>query len=291
MSLMRTSRASRDSFQKKIFTWWTHHRRDLPWRRTRDPYRIMVSEVMLQQTQVLRVLPKYAEFIEAFPTVNALAQATPADVLRIWKGMGYNRRALYLHKAAKIIVEKFHNQLPISQQQLSKLPGLGTYTARAILVFAYKQEVPLIDTNIRQIITHFFFNDVPQKESVIEAVARQLIPSGKSWEWHQALMDYGAMELKNVNFKLKTFKKIAKPFRESNRYFRGRIIDGLRDGSAQQKELIEDFTRLYGKSVSFIGGVIASLIKDGLIERTSHGILRLPTNDSDSDSDSDTGIF
>lgn len=276
MSLMRISRASRDSFQKKIFTWWTHHRRDLPWRRTRDPYRIMVSEVMLQQTQVLRVLPKYAEFIEAFPTVNALAQATPADVLRIWKGMGYNRRALYLHKAARIIVEKFHNQLPISEQLLSKLPGLGTYTARAILVFAYKQNVSLVDTNIRQIITHFFFNDVSQKESIIEAVARQLIPSGKSWEWHQALMDYGAMELKNVNFKLKTFKKIAKPFRESNRYFRGRIIDRLREGDITQKKLTQEFEKKYTKPAVFFQSILRGLEADGLITRSKTGIISLP---------------
>lgn len=248
----------------------------------------MVSEVMLQQTQVLRVLPKYAEFIEAFPTVKALAMATPADVLRIWKGMGYNRRALYLHTAAKIIVEQFHNQLPISEQQLSKLPGLGTYTARAILVFAYKQEVPLVDTNIRQIITHFFFANQPQKASIIEAVARQLIPQGKSWEWHQALMDYGALRLSRARRgfaqgKRSSIRKV--PFRDSNRFYRGRIIDRLREGEAKEQELIGECISASGKSKTFMAGIISGLIKDGLAQRAFPGILRLPTRDSDSDSD------
>lgn len=264
------------SFQKMILTWWQSHQRNLPWRRTHDPYRIMVSEVMLQQTQVSRVLPKYKEFLRAFPTVVDLAKATPAHVLRVWKGMGYNRRALYLHHAAKIIVEQYQGQFPVSEQQLSKLPGLGTYTARAILVFAYKQEVPLVDTNIRQIITHFFFDDVRQKESVIETVAQQLLPKGKSWEWHQALMDYNAVAMSKLKTQMSKRKKKTIPFRESNRFFRGRIIDRLREGEVKEQELIGECISAYGKTRSFMRGIIASLIKDGLIERTSHGVLRLP---------------
>lgn len=231
---------------------------------------------MLQQTQVLRVLPKYAEFIEAFPTVKALAHASPAEVLRVWRGMGYNRRALYLHRAAKAIVSEYHGSFPISEQELAKLSGLGTYTARAILVFAYCQEVPLVDTNIRQIITHFFFNDSPQREFVIEAAARQLLPKGKSWEWHQALMDYNAIAMSKFKTQMSKLKKRTLRFRESNRFYRGRVIDRLRDGSAQQKELVEKFISLYGKPRSFTSGIIASLIKDGLIERTSRITLRLP---------------
>lgn len=263
------------SFQHKIFSWWTTHNRDLPWRHTRDPYEIMVSEVMLQQTQVLRVLPKYAEFIEAFPTVSILAKTTPADVLRIWKGMGYNRRALYLQKASKVIVVIYHGKFPVSEKELVKLPGLGIYTARAILVFAYGQEVPLVDTNIRQIITHFFFKDQPQKESIIEEVAKQLVPLGKSWEWHQALMDFGALAMTNIQYPM-TNRKKQKPFKDSNRYYRGRMIDRLRDGEVQQDKLIEECVCLYGKPRSHINSIIASLIKDGLIEFPSHGILRLP---------------
>ena len=179
----------RKKFQAYIFAWWKTHRRDLPWRHTHDPYKILVSEVMLQQTQVSRVLPKYREFIQAYPTVKDLARASNSDVLKIWKGMGYNRRALYLKKAAEI------GEFPKSEGELVKLPGLGTYTARAILVFAYRKNVAMVDTNIRQIITHFFFHDAPQKDKIIQNIADQLVPKGKSWEWHQALMDYGALAL------------------------------------------------------------------------------------------------
>lgn len=268
-----------------IFTWWAGHQRDLPWRSTRDPYRIMVSEVMLQQTQVHRVVPKYEEFIKAFPTLETLAQASPAYVLRVWKGMGYNRRALYLHKAAKIIVEEYHGKFPVSEQDLVKLPGLGKYTARAILVFAYKQDVPLVDTNIRQIITFFIFKNKPQKESVIQDVARQLLPKGKSWQWHQALMDFGTIELSKINRSKRRDvptgtshnRRNAVPFRDSDRFFRGRIIDRLREGEVQQEKIIEEYISLYGKSRRFMCGIIASLIKDGLTQQASHGILRLPT--------------
>ena len=112
--IAQLSQKTIDSFQAMIWSWWSVNRRDLPWRHTRDPYRIMVSEVMLGQTQVLRVIPKYAEFIKTFSTVEMLAQATPAHVLRIWKGMGYNRRALYLANTAKMIVDVYHGKFPLS---------------------------------------------------------------------------------------------------------------------------------------------------------------------------------
>ena len=266
------------SFQHKIFSWWTTHKRDLPWRHTRDPYRIMISEVMLQQTQVLRVLPKYREFIERFPTVVDLAKATSADVLRIWKGMGYNRRALYLHRTAKIICDQYNGHFPINYELLTTLPGLGTYTARAILVFAFKQEVPLVDTNIRQIITHFFFNDQPQKESVIEEVARQLVPSGKSWEWHQALMDYGALRLARARSGslIKASRRTSVPFKDSNRFFRGRIIDRLREGDIRESKLASEFKKKYGKSDDFLKSILQELEADGLISRSKAGIISLP---------------
>lgn len=266
------------SFQHKIFGWWATHKRDLPWRHTRDPYKIMVSEVMLQQTQVLRVTAKYAEFIERFPTVIDLAKATPAEVLRIWKGMGYNRRALYLHKSAKAIVEIYHGIFPVSERELVKLPGLGTYTARALLVFAYEQEVPLVDTNIRQIITHFFFKDQPQKESVIEDAAGQLVPKGKSWQWHQALMDYGALRLAHARSGslTKVSRRTSIPFKDSNRFYRGRIIDRLREEEVSEKELLKEFTKRYSKPKVLFSAIIASLLSDGLIERVKRGTLQLP---------------
>lgn len=283
---MKLSKKQITSFRQKIFLWWPPHRRDLPWRHTRDPYRIMVSEVMLQQTQVLRVIDKYNEFIEAFPTVKDLAQASPAQILRIWKGMGYNRRALYLRSSAQIICDQYNGQIPNNYELLTRLPGLGTYTARAIMVFAYGQEVPLVDTNIRQIITHFFFSNQAQGlalmgrkgralEKDIEDIARQLIPPGKSWEWHQALMDYGAIAMTNIQIPI-TNKKKQKPFKDSNRYYRGRIVDRLREGEAQEKEFLEECASAYGKSKKFLVGILDGLIKEGLIERTRRGVLRLP---------------
>ena len=245
---MKLSKRRIQTFQDFIFLWWEQHKRDLPWRHTHDPYKILVSEVMLQQTQVRRVIPKYAEFIEAYPTANDLARATTADVLRAWKGMGYNRRALYLKRAAEIGRE-------------GKLPGVGKYTACAIGVFAYKKNIACVDTNIRRIITHFFFADTPQKESVIQSVADQLLPKGKSWEWHQALMDYGSLELPKIPGIVKKQKK----FKNSNRYYRGRIVDLLRNSSVKEAVLLKDF------SPSIIDG----LLRDGLIVR-KNGLLALP---------------
>ena len=251
-------------FQNLIFDWWEVNKRDLPWRHTRDPYKILVSEVMLQQTQVARVLSKYEEFLYFFPDVFTLARASTAKVLKAWKGMGYNRRALYLHKTAKIIVEQYHGEFPDTETKLTQLPGLGTYTARAVLVFAYGKDVAAVDTNIRQIITHFFFHDVGQKPAAIQKIADKLVPAGKSWEWHQALMDYGSLEM--PKFKIKKIKKSGGiPFKETNRYFRGRIIDRLREKSIDEKNLLKDFSKK----------IIESLIKDGLVVRKK-GKLQLP---------------
>lgn len=263
-------------FQHHIFTWWKTHMRDLPWRHTHDPYRILLSEIMLQQTQVSRGLPKYLEFIRGYPTVSDLAHAPVSGVLKLWKGMGYNRRALYLHASAKKILSDFNGIFPQTEQELLSLPGLGTYTARAVLVFAYRQDIAMVDTNIRQIITHFFFKDVKQPEKTIQEVADRLVPKGKSWEWHQALMDYGAIELVR-NTKDKSRKpRQGKPFRETNRYFRGRIMDLLREKRYTEKDLIFRMTDGYQKDEPFIQAILQSLCKDGLIFRSKAGIISLP---------------
>ncbi len=265
------------AFQQEIFLWWEKNKRDLPWRRTHDPYRIFISEVMLQQTQVLRVIPKYAEFIEAWPDVDTLARASTADVIRVWKGMGYNRRALYLRNTAREIVEKYHGEFPIEAKELVSLPGIGTYTARAILAFAYGVRVALVDTNIRRIITHFFFRDVPQKPSVIEGTAQKLLPVDKAWEWHQALMDYGALQLRDVKVKRpERSRRTTNVFRNSNRFYRGRIMDRLRAGKLRQKELISDMIKQYGKPEGFYLTLLEKLKVEGLITRSSRGIVSLP---------------
>lgn len=257
-----------EAFQKFIFNWWKNNRRDLPWRHTHDPYKILVSEIMLQQTQVVRVIPKYKEFLNVFPTRVGLARASAGDVLRVWKGMGYNRRALYLKKAAQ------QGILPKSETELIKLPGVGKYTARAILVFAYKQNVAAVDTNIRKIIIHYFFNNVPQQDKVIQNMANSLLPKGKSWEWHQALMDYGALAMPNVKSSMLNKKK-AISFAQSNRFYRGKIIDLLRVKNRTDKELLSLLVRTYNKPEIFFRIRIEDLIKEGLVEKL-YDIVQLP---------------
>jgi len=251
-----------------IFKWWKTNRRDLPWRQTRDPYSIAVSEIMLQQTQVSRVLPKYLEFMNIFPTVKELAQSSPGTVLRIWKGMGYNRRALYLHNMAKEIVDVHNGMFPNDDKSLIKLPGLGKYTARAILVFAFGENISCVDTNIRQIITHFFFSDKEQSEKIIQYVADQLVPKGKSWEWHQSLMDFGAMnasEWRHPKYRRRAKKKTI-PFKETDRFIRGKIIDCLRVRQYTNSELVKIITALCEKPVEKIQNILERLKKEDLIE-------------------------
>ncbi len=274
MNHMKLSRQKVRAFETHIFAWWSENRRDLPWRHTRDPYKILVSEVMLQQTQVIRVIPKYTEFIEAFPDIRVLAKASPARVLKIWKGMGYNRRALYLRKTAEVVVASYHDKFPKDEVLLTKLPGVGTYTARALMVFAYGMNVAMVDTNIRQIITHFFFSGRTQKEKTIQTVADQLVPKGKSWEWHQALMDYGALAMTKQKKTMRLVKK-QKPFKDSDRYYRGRIVDLLRLGRLNEKKLITDFMNQYSKERVFFAGIVEGLIRDGLVERRN-GYVSLP---------------
>lgn len=247
----------------------------LPWRRTHDPYKILVSEVMLQQTQVSRVLPKYAEFIEVFPTVFALSKASTGEVLRVWRGMGYNRRSLYLKRCAEMIIKEHKGKFPQTEKEITQLPGVGKYTARAILVFAYKKDVAAVDTNIRQIIEHFIYKNIPQNALEIQTTADKLVPKGKSWEWHQALMDYGALALEKVKGKRKKEEKVGIPFRETNRFFRGRIMDLLREKPWSENELTSEMNLKYDRSEQFIFQIIRGLIRDGLVEKFRSN-LRLP---------------
>ncbi len=271
---MRLPKREITVFQKKIFTWWRKNKRDLPWRHTHDPYRILVSEVMLQQTQVLRVLPIYQAFLATFPTMIDLASASTADVLRAWKGMGYNRRAVYLKKTAETVVRRYDGKFPTEEQSLRELPGVGSYTAAAIQVFAYKRDVAMVDTNIRKIITHLFFNDIPQKEVIILDTARQLVPKGKSWQWHQALMDYGAIELPKLNSPLRS-RKISIPFKLSDRYFRGKILDDLRETQHSMSAIQSKYHKVYALTLQKVRFLLDGLIKDGLIAVTK-GIVHLP---------------
>ncbi len=181
-------------FQNTVWKYYRAHGRDnLPWRKTKDPYKILVSEVMLQQTQVDRVIPFYKNFLKQFPTLHTLAQAPLAKVLIAWQGLGYNRRAKMLHETAKAAVEKHSGKLPKGKEALMQLPGIGPYTAGAVSAFAHNEDGIFIETNIRTVITHYFF---PKKEKVSDAeivpILTKTYPNGKAREWYSALMDYGA---------------------------------------------------------------------------------------------------
>lgn len=234
--------------------------------------------MMLQQTQVSRVVEKYREFLRIFPDINSLAHASTADVIRVWKGLGYNRRAVYLKRAAEVLMNIHNGIFPETENDLKKIPGIGTYTARAVLVFAFRKDIAVVDTNIRKIITEFFYDGIHQKESVIEQKAAQLVPYGKSWEWHQALMDYGALELSKKKGKtLGTTRKEIKaiPFRDTKRFLRGRILDLIRDNPRKQTELIALVTKTYGKDRTQVRIALSDMIREGLLTKQKN-ILQLP---------------
>ena len=183
-------------FQKRIFQWYAAERRDLPWRRTKDPYRILVSEIMLQQTQVARVINKYKQFTRKFPSLRALARASRRQVLITWSGLGYNRRALQLHAAATMVVKKHHGMFPKTRAELLALPGIGEATAGSILAFANRQDALALDVNLKRIIQRFFYGSEyrqPQGAQVIRETGEQTIPAGHGYDWNQALMDFGAL--------------------------------------------------------------------------------------------------
>jgi A/G-specific adenine glycosylase len=214
-------------FQETIYRHYRENPRDLPWRKTKNPYRILISEVMLQQTQVERVIVKYKEFIRAFPNFASLAKAPLQEILRAWQGMGYNRRAVSLKRIARFVTGEFRSKLPSSEDELMKLPGIGKYSASAILAFVFNRPTVFIETNIRRVFIHFFFHD---KENIHDREVLPLIEMtldrSDPREWYYALMDYGVMlkkERENPNRKSAHYRRQA-PFKGSNRQVRGMIL-------------------------------------------------------------------
>lgn len=212
--------------QALVLSWFAMHQRDLPWRKTTDPYAILVSEVMLQQTQVPRVIPKFEAFMAGFPTARALADASPAAVITAWKGLGYNRRALHLQRAASVIANEHGGTLPPDLATIRALPGVGRYTAGAIMNFAFNVDTPAVDVNVERFIDYFFPVRAKRSTNDYYAIAEQLIPAGQARAWLHAVMDYTSA---NLRTRAKNARKPAEPFVGSNRYFRGRILDLLRE--------------------------------------------------------------
>jgi A/G-specific adenine glycosylase len=186
------------AFTSKLLAWYARNARDLPWRRTRDPYRVLVSEVMLQQTQVSRVEQYYPRFLARFPDLDTLASARPRAVREQWEGLGYYARARNLHMAARSVLRRYDGTLPENPEDLQELPGIGRYTAGAVACFAYEKAVPAVDTNVSRVIRRAFLgrttNNGP-RTSAIWSLAESLVPKqGKrAWRFNQAIMELGAV--------------------------------------------------------------------------------------------------
>lgn len=175
---------------ESVFSWITPRLRQLPWRDTRDPWLVLVSEVMLQQTGVHRVLPKWQAFVDEFPRPDDCARAPLGDVLRLWQGLGYPRRARNLHAAATSIVNEHAGVVPSTLDALLDLPGVGPYTARAVLAFAFEADAAVVDTNIARVLARFHGRTLKARDA--QLLADAWVPSGEAWLWNQALMDLGA---------------------------------------------------------------------------------------------------
>jgi len=258
------------AFQATIYAYYVNHGRHLlPWRETDDPYRILVSEIMLQQTQVPRVLQKYEDFMRTFPDFDSLAQASVQQILRVWQGLGYNRRALALWKTAELVVSQYHAVLPAEPAELQKLPGIGPYTAAAIAAFAFNRPVAFIETNIRTVFIHTFFHDQSAvRDREILHLVEQTLDTSNPRRWYYALMDYGAMlkqRYQNPNRRSAQYQKQT-PFKGSNRELRGKILRAL----TQYVSLSErDLIRWLGMEPERVRQVLRELQEEGFVHE--HG--------------------
>ena len=201
--MMKDADKIKNLLDRQLLAWYKRNQRSLPWRKTSDPYRIWISEIMLQQTQVDTVIPYYHRFLKAFPTVSSLARAPLQDVLKVWENLGYYSRARNIHAAARMIVEKFGGQIPDNLEEIKTLPGIGHYTAGAILSIAYGQALPAVDGNVRRILCRLFAIRKPvddaREQKQLQKLAASLIPAKHPGDFNQALMDLGATICKAKN--------------------------------------------------------------------------------------------
>jgi A/G-specific adenine glycosylase len=275
MLLSMITKHKADEFIEGIWEYYhTQGRFDLPWRLPEpdgsfDPYKILVSEIMLQQTQVSRVIPKYESFLLAFPTVESLANAPLGDVVRAWQGLGYNRRAKFLHQAAHRVVHEYAGEFPHTNTELVKLPGVGKNTAGAIMAYAWDIPVVFVETNIRTVVIHHFFadqTDIPDTaiRTIMESVVNELaIRHESSREFYWAMMDYGTyikQHVGNLNKLSKTYVKQSK-FHGSNRQLRGALLRELAAGVKTHNMLSNVFPD------SRLDTVLGALEQEGLIHR------------------------
>ena len=294
--------------QDAILRWYAESGRDLPWRRTHDPYAILVSEVMLQQTQVDRVLPKYAAFLAQYPDFAALAAAPTAEVIRSWQGLGYNLRAIRLQRVARQVMDQHGGQLPSTLEALLALDGIGRYTAAAVACFAFGRTEPVLDTNVRRVLGRIALGpDGPKTASpaTLWELAEQALPHDHAYDWNQALMDLGARVCLERNPMCllcpaqpwcMAAGRVAPVVRErqapygtrrqpafegSSRYYRGRIVEQLRALKPDETlplatlgpAIKPDFTP---EDLMWLRNLVAGLERDGLTTVEPGDRVRLP---------------
>ncbi len=290
---MRRARLTR--FQAALRDWYGPRARPLRIRRTRDPWGILVSEVMAQQTQIARVDAAWAAFSERYPTAAALTTAPTADVLRAWAGLGYNRRALNLRRAAAVIVVEHDGQVPAHVEELEALPGIGPYTARAVAAIAFGQPVAAVDTNVRRVVNRVLATELPPAQ--LQAEADAWVDRDDPAAWTHATMELGATvcvarrprceecpvatwcaSAGQVELALagRPTSTPAVPFERTSRWLRGRIIDRLR--ALDDSEWITLPERLGHHDAPNIEDAVVALEREGLLERRSDGAVRLPSN-------------
>lgn len=262
---MRLTQGKIKGFQQMIWENYDKNKRQLPWREDITPYKIVVSEIMLQQTQVSRILTKYPPFIEAFPSFEVLASASLQDILRLWQGIGYSRRAMYLQKIAQIVIQEYNGHLPDNPVVLESFPGIGPATAASITVYGFNKPVPFIETNVRRIYIHHFFRDrkgIDDKE--IMPLVEQTLDGDNPREWYWALMDYGVelMKLKDNPNKRSKHYAVQSKFEGSNRQIRGLVLKNLLEGNRSREELYDLLLKDQGK----IDTVLKELEKEGFVK-------------------------
>jgi A/G-specific adenine glycosylase len=292
-----------------LLAWYGRHgRTHLPWRATRDPYRIVVSELMLQQTQVDRVIPLYAAFVERFPSFEALAAAEAGDAVRAWRGLGYNSRAVRLHALARAVVEQHGGALPRETEALRALPGIGAYTAAAVRAFAFELDDAAVDVNLRRVIHRVALGlEYPPRAGAraLDTLARAAVPHGAAHDWNSALMDLGATvctaraarclvcplreacaaapvdpaqlaSLARANAPRKPPQSTI-PFERTTRFLRGRIIDRLRDvpprGALTVEQLHADLAPVVpADRLHEIDGVVDVLVREHIVIRDAASV-------------------
>lgn len=271
----------RDDLHARVFAWVTPRLRQLPWRDERDPWKILVSEIMLQQTSVQRVLGKWEAFIAEFPEVRTCAEAELGDVLRMWQGLGYPRRARNLHRAARVIVSEHAGRVPKSLDDLISLPGVGPYTARAVMAFAFEDDAAVVDTNIARVMRRLTGEGLSARST--QVAADELLPEGESWLWNQAMMDLGATVCKPRPLcaqcpveHLCQWRGVGpdpaeRPastrqarFEGSDRQARGRLMKALVSGPVD----IGEVTEAMGRSQDISMRLVEALLDEGLIRRS-----------------------